>query len=132
MQIDRLDHLVLTVANIQVTCDFYARVLGMQVVTFGEGRKALQFGAQKLNLHKHGKEFEPKALHPTPGSADLCFITQVPLEQVLEHIRSCKVEVVEGPVRKTGAMGPITSVYIRDPDGNLVEIANYLTKPFSE
>ncbi|MFL5626093.1 MAG: VOC family protein [Ktedonobacteraceae bacterium] len=126
MQIDRIDHLVLTVANIQVTCDFYARVLGMQVVTFGEGRKALQFGVQKLNLHEHGKEFEPKALHPTPGSADLCFITQVPLEQVLEHIRSCKVEVVEGPVRKTGAMGPITSVYIRDPDGNLVEIANYL------
>ncbi len=132
MQIDRIDHIVLTVANIQVTCDFYARVLGMQVVTFGEGRKALQFGAQKLNLHDHGKEFEPKALHPTPGSADLCFITQVPLEQVLEHIRSCKVEAVEGPVRKTGAIGPITSVYLRDPDGNLIEIANYLTEPLAE
>lgn len=126
MQIDRIDHLVLTVANIQNTCDFYARVLGMQIVTFGEGRKALQFGAQKINLHEWGNEFEPRALQPTPGSADLCFITEVPLEQVLEHMRSCMVEIVEGPVRKTGAMGAITSVYIRDPDGNLLEIANYL------
>ena len=126
MQIDRIDHLVLTVANIQNTCDFYARALGMQIVTFGEGRKALQFGAQKINLHEWGNEFEPKALQPTPGSADLCFITEVPLEQVLEHMRSCMVEIVEGPVRKTGAMGAITSVYIRDPDGNLLEIANYL------
>ncbi|HET7639160.1 MAG TPA: VOC family protein [Ktedonobacteraceae bacterium] len=126
MQIDRIDHLVLTVANIQNTCDFYTRVLGMQIVTFGEGRKALQFGAQKINLHEWGNEFEPKALQPTPGSADLCFITEVPLEQVLEHMRSCMVEIVEGPVRKTGAMGAITSVYIRDPDGNLLEIANYL------
>jgi catechol 2,3-dioxygenase-like lactoylglutathione lyase family enzyme len=126
MQIDRIDHLVLTVANIQNTCDFYARVLGMQIVTFGEGRKALQFGAQKINLHEWGNEFEPRALQPTPGSADLCFITEVPLEQVLKHMRSCMVEIVEGPVRKTGAMGAITSVYIRDPDGNLLEIANYL------
>jgi catechol 2,3-dioxygenase-like lactoylglutathione lyase family enzyme len=98
----------------------------MQIVTFGEGRKALQFGAQKINLHEWGNEFEPKALQPTPGSADLCFITEVPLEQVLKHMRSCMVEIVEGPVRKTGAMGAITSVYIRDPDGNLLEIANYL------
>ena len=126
MNIDRLDHLVLTVANIEVTCDFYMRVLGMQVVTFDNGRKALQFGAQKINLHEWGNEFEPRALQPTPGSADLCFITQVPLEQVLEHMRSCMVEIVEGPVSKTGAMGAITSVYIRDPDGNLLEIANYL------
>ena len=126
MNIDRLDHLVLTVANIEDTCDFYMRVLGMQVVTFDNGRKALQFGAQKINLHEWGNEFEPKALQPTPGSADLCFITQVPLEQVLEHMRSCMVEIVEGPVSKTGAMGAITSVYIRDPDGNLLEIANYL------
>lgn len=126
MQIDRIDHVVLTVANIEVTCNFYIRVLGMQIVTFGEGRKALQFGAQKINLHEWGNEFEPKALQPTPGSADLCFITEVPLEQVLKHMRSCMVEIVEGPVRKTGAMGAITSVYIRDPDGNLLEIANYL------
>lgn len=128
MQIDRLDHLVLTVSDIDATCNFYERVLGMQAVTFGNGRKALQFGEQKINLHEVGKEFEPKALRPTAGSGDLCFITQVPLEQVIEHIRSCNVDIIEGPVRKTGAMGPIESVYIRDPDGNLIEVSNYVNK----
>jgi catechol 2,3-dioxygenase-like lactoylglutathione lyase family enzyme len=124
MHIDRIDHLVLTVKDIEATCNFYSRVLGMQVVTFGNGRKALQFGNQKINLHQVGKEFEPKALHPTAGSGDLCFITHTPLPEVIEHIRSCSIDIVEGPVKRTGATGPIESVYVRDPDGNLVEIAN--------
>ncbi len=126
MQIGRIDHFVLTVRDIEATCEFYARVLGMQVVTFAGGRKALQFGRQKINLHEAGKEFEPKALSPTPGSGDFCLITQTPLEEVIVHIRSCGIEIVEGPVQKTGAMGPIESVYLRDPDGNLVEISNYV------
>lgn len=125
MKIDRLDHLVLTVRDIGVTCEFYSRVLGTEVVTFGAGRKALQFGRQKINLHERGKEFDPKAANPTPGSGDLCFITEAPLQQAMEHIRSCGVEIIEGPVRRTGAVGPIDSIYIRDPDGNLVEVSNY-------
>ncbi len=126
MQINSIDHFVLTVRNIQATCEFYARVLGMQVVTFADGRKALQFGRQKINLHEAGKEFEPKAMSPTPGSGDFCLITRTPLEEVIAYIRSCGIEIVEGPVHKTGATGPIESVYLRDPDGNLVEIANYV------
>ncbi len=126
MQIDRIDHFVLTVRNIEATCEFYARVLGMQVVTFAGGRKALQFGQQKINLHEAGKEFEPRAMSPTPGSGDFCLITKMPLEEVIAHIRSCSIEIVEGPVHKTGAIGPIESVYLRDPDGNLVEVANYV------
>jgi catechol 2,3-dioxygenase-like lactoylglutathione lyase family enzyme len=125
MRIDSLDHLVLTVRSIEATCEFYERVLGMQVVTFGDGRKALQFGRQKINLHQAGKEFEPKAVRPTPGSGDLCFITSLPLEQVIAHLRTCNVAIIEGPVSKTGAMGPILSVYVRDPDGNLIEVSNY-------
>jgi catechol 2,3-dioxygenase-like lactoylglutathione lyase family enzyme len=125
MHIDRLDHLVLTVADIGASCDFYSRVLGMQVVTFGAGRKALAFGAQKINLHEQGKEFEPKAGHPVPGSADLCFITSVPVATVVEHLRQCGVALLEGPVVRTGATGPITSVYFRDPDANLIEVSNY-------
>ena len=128
MRIERIDHLVLTVRDIAATCDFYSRVLGMQVVTFGGDRKALQFGRQKINLHERGKEFEPKALQPTPGSGDLCFITEVPLPQVVDHIRSCGVQVIEGPVRRTGAVGPIESIYVRDPDGNLIEVSNYLDR----
>lgn len=124
--IDSLDHLVLTVRNIKATCDFYARVMGMQVITFGEGRKALQFGQQKINLHEYGKEFEPKAIQPTPGSADLCFITRTPLEQVIDHLRNNNIAIVEGPVRRTGAAGLLLSAYLRDPDGNLLEISNYL------
>lgn len=126
MQIDHLDHLVLTVQDIQATCDFYSRVLGMQVITFGEDRKALQFGNQKINLHQKGKEFDPKAQHPVPGSADLCFITLVPLEQVITHLQSCHISLISGPVKRTGATRPILSVYFRDPDGNLLEVANYL------
>jgi catechol 2,3-dioxygenase-like lactoylglutathione lyase family enzyme len=129
MHIERIDHFVLTVQSIERTCDFYAHVLGMGIVTFGDNRKALQFGGQKINLHERGKEFEPKALNPLPGSADLCFITSTPLEQVIEDLRSHAVEFVEGPVTRTGAQGMILSVYIRDPDGNLIEIANYVNVP---
>ncbi len=125
MQIDRIDHLVLTVRDVEATCDFYAQVLGMRVVTFDDGRKALQFGQQKINLHEVGKEFEPKAMRPTSGSGDICFITQLPLKEVIEHMRSQGVEIVEGPVKRTGAIGPIESVYMRDPDGNLVEVGRY-------
>jgi catechol 2,3-dioxygenase-like lactoylglutathione lyase family enzyme len=125
MRIDRLDHLVLTVRDVDATCSFYVRVLGMQLVTFGEARKALAFGRQKINLHQAGREFEPKAALPTPGSADLCLITDVPLDEVIAHLTACGVAVVEGPVMRTGATGPIRSVYFRDPDGNLIEVSNY-------
>ncbi len=124
ISIECLDHLVLTVDDLQATCAFYERVLGMQAVTFANGRYALQFGQQKINLHQAGKEFEPKAALPTPGSADLCFLTALPLDQVIAHLYTCKVEIVEGPGSRTGAIGPIASVYIRDPDGNLIEVAN--------
>ncbi|RRV18051.1 VOC family protein [Pseudomonas saudiphocaensis] len=126
MQISHLDHLVLTVADLDVTTDFYCRVLGMQAVTFGEGRKALAFGRQKINLHPAGREFEPKAERPQPGSADLCFIVSTPLDEVIEHLAQQGVAVIEGPVRRTGATGPIRSVYLRDPDLNLIELSNYL------
>ena len=125
MKIDRIDHIVLTVRSIERTCEFYSRALGMEVVTFGEGRKALMFGEQKINLHEAGKEFEPKALHPTAGSADLCFITETPLARVIDHMRASGVEIVEGPAKRTGARGPIESIYVRDPDGNLIEVSNY-------
>ena len=125
MKIDRLDHFVLTVKSIEATCAFYAQALGMKVVTFGNNRKALHFGSQKINLHQQGKEFEPKAEHPTPGSADLCFITSVPLAEVSAHLISCGVSILEGPVRRTGATGAIISLYLRDPDYNLIEVSNY-------
>lgn len=126
MQIDQLDHLVLTVRDLDATLDFYTRVLGMVPVTFAGGRRALAFGSQKINLHVQGKEFEPKADHPTPGSADLCFLTRVPLAAVQQHLATCGVPIVEGPVQRTGAQGPILSVYVRDPDQNLIEVANRL------
>lgn len=126
MHIDGLDHLVLTVRDIEASCAFYQNVLGMRIVTFGEGRKALAFGRQKINLHPFGNEYEPKAETPTPGSADLCFITTTPLAEVIAHLSACGVEVVEGPVQRTGAEAPIVSVYCRDPDQNLIEIANRL------
>ncbi|VTQ05050.1 acyl-CoA dehydrogenase family protein [Pseudomonas aeruginosa] len=126
MQIDRLDHLVLTVRDIDASIDFYTRVLGMRAVTFGAGRKALAFGAQKINLHQAGGEFEPKAERPTPGSADLCFIVATPLEAVAEQLRQQAVEILEGPVQRTGAGGPILSLYLRDPDLNLIELSNPL------
>ncbi len=126
MKINRLDHLVLTVKNIARTCEFYANALGMEVVTFGNDRKALAFGIQKINLHETGKEFEPKAHHPMPGSADLCFITDIPLVDVMEHLHHVGIEILEGPVKRTGAVGQLLSVYFRDPDMNLIEVSNYL------
>jgi catechol 2,3-dioxygenase-like lactoylglutathione lyase family enzyme len=126
MRIEVLDHLVLTVADIDRTRDFYERVLGMEPVVFGEGRHALAFGTQKINLHEAGREFEPKAATPTPGSADLCFLTNSSVAEVVEHLEANSVEIIEGPVRRTGATGPIMSVYFRDPDGNLLEVSNRL------
>ena len=126
LHIDRLDHLVLTVASIDKTCDFYGRVLGMKTVTFGEGRKALAFGRQKINLHPAGREFEPHAERPLPGSADLCFITLAPLDQAMAHVRAQGVEIILGPVDRTGATGAMRSFYFRDPDGNLIEVSNYV------
>ncbi|NXP04939.1 GLOD5 protein, partial [Thinocorus orbignyianus] len=125
--IQRLDHLVLTVKSIEDTVAFYSKVLGMEVVTFKGDRKALRFGNQKFNLHEAGKEFEPKARHPVPGSADICLITQVPLDQLVDHLKACGVTIEEGPVARTGAVGPITSVYFRDPDENLIEVSQYNT-----
>ena len=126
MRIEVLDHLVLTVADIGRTRDFYERVLGMDPVVFGEGRHALAFGAQKINLHEAGREFEPKAAAPIPGSADLCFLTDSSVAEVIEHLEANSVEIIEGPVRRTGATGPIMSVYFRDPDGNLLEVSSRL------
>jgi catechol 2,3-dioxygenase-like lactoylglutathione lyase family enzyme len=123
--IDRLDHLVLTVENLNVTIAFYTSALNMEVVTFGD-RKALRFGEQKINLHQAGKEFEPKAAHPTPGSGDLCFITRTPLEDVIAHLKASNCVIELGPVGRTGAVGEMRSIYIRDPDLNLIEISNYL------
>ncbi len=123
--IERLDHLVLTVADIDVTVDFYERVLGMRHERFGAGRSALVFGRQKFNRHQAGREFEPKAARPTPGAIDLCLITQWSMAQVLEHLAGQGVSVEEGPVARTGAVGPIESVYFRDPDSNLIEVSRY-------
>jgi catechol 2,3-dioxygenase-like lactoylglutathione lyase family enzyme len=123
MRITSLDHLVLTVRNIEMTCAFYESVLGMEVITFGQGRKALAFGSQKINLHEWGKEFEPKAEQPTPGSADLCFLTDISLSEVIALLNSLGVPILEGPVPRTGAVGPLKSVYFRDPDANLIEVS---------
>lgn len=125
MRVDRLDHLVLTVADIDVSIDFYTRILGMRAVTFGDGRHGLRFGRSKINLHLAGHEFEPRAARPTPGSADLCLVSPDAPDQVVAELREAGVAVVEGPVAKTGALGEMVSVYIRDPDDNLVEIAHY-------
>jgi catechol 2,3-dioxygenase-like lactoylglutathione lyase family enzyme len=125
MQIDRLDHLVLTVADIGRTCEFYTRVLGMEVVQFGQGRTALKFGLQKINLHPADNVPGLVADKPTPGSGDLCFITRVKLSDVVAHLGRCNVPIVAGPGPRAGAVGEIQSVYIRDPDQNLVEISNY-------
>ncbi|UTY57195.1 VOC family protein [Massilia sp. erpn] len=121
--IDHLDHLVLTTRDKERCIDFYTRVLGMQLETFGAGRVAFKFGAQKINLHEYGKEFLPKAQAPTPGSLDLCFIAALPLDQVIARFHAENVAIEEGPVLRTGANWPIRSVYVRDPDLNLIEIA---------
>jgi catechol 2,3-dioxygenase-like lactoylglutathione lyase family enzyme len=121
--IDHLDHIVLTTARTERCIDFYTRVLGMKLERFGEGRMALKFGDQKINLHEKGKEFEPKATVALPGTVDVCFIASVPLDEVIARLSACKIDIIDGPVMKTGARGPIRSVYVRDPDGNLVEIS---------
>jgi catechol 2,3-dioxygenase-like lactoylglutathione lyase family enzyme len=124
MRVGRIDHVVLTVADLERTIAFYERALGMRAVSFGEGRRALAFGDQKLNLHQAGREFEPKALRPTPGAIDLCFTTDVPLDEVAAHLRAQSIEIELGPVDKTGARRPLRSLYFRDPDGNLIEVSN--------
>jgi catechol 2,3-dioxygenase-like lactoylglutathione lyase family enzyme len=128
MKIDSIDHVVLTVKDINATCDFYSKVLGMEVVTFGEtGRKALAFGSQKINLQQLGRESTLIAEKPTSGSADICFITSVPLSEVVAHLNSCEVRLIGGPVKRDGAKGLMMSVYFRDPDLNLVEVSNYMS-----
>ena len=127
MKIDRLDHLVLTVADIDTTCAFYARAMGMEVVEFANGRFSLTFGRQKINLHQRGREFEPKAAHPMTGSADLCFIAAISLPEVVTHLQSCNIPIIAGPIARTGAMGAMISVYFRDPDMNLIEVSTYQT-----
>jgi catechol 2,3-dioxygenase-like lactoylglutathione lyase family enzyme len=121
--IDHLDHLVLTTRDRERCIDFYTRVLGMQLETFGAGRVAFKYGAQKINLHEYGKEFLPKAALPTPGSLDLCFIAAIPLDQVIARLAQLGVPIEEGPVARTGANWPIRSIYLRDPDQNLIEIS---------
>lgn len=124
MEIDRLDHLVLTVADVEASIAFYTRVLGMRAVSFGQGRRALAFGRQKINLHPAQAPLAPHAQRPTPGSADLCLIIRTPLDQARRELDAAGVAVEQGPVARTGATGPILSLYLRDPDGNLIEISN--------
>lgn len=124
LEIERLDHLVLTVADVGESVRFYTEVLGMQEVTFGAGRKALVFGQQKINLHEAGREIAPYAKRPTRGSADLCFITRTPIEHVIEALQEKGIDCSEQPLPRTGARSALRSVYLRDPDGNLIEISN--------
>ncbi len=128
-RLDRLDHLVLTVRDIARSLDFYERVLGMRRETFGEGRVALHFGCQKINLHPHPTPVDLVAEAPRPGTADLCFLVETPLDAVTAHLRACGVAIVAGPVERSGAQGPILSVYCRDPDGNLIELSNSAAPP---
>jgi uncharacterized cupin superfamily protein/catechol 2,3-dioxygenase-like lactoylglutathione lyase family enzyme len=123
--IDRIDHIVLTVADIDATCRFYRDLLAMTVIEFSGGRKALAFGRQKINLHQAGREFEPKALRPTPGSGDFCLITTLPLERIADRLAAVGVAIELGPVARTGATGSMRSLYFRDPDRNLVEVSAY-------
>lgn len=125
MEIDRIDHFVLTVKDIDATCDFYERALGMTREVFGGGRVALKFGTQKINLHEAGNELEPKALRPTPGGGDFCLITKTPVDDVVRHLKDAGVDIELMPSIRTGATGAITSIYFRDPDQNLVEVSNY-------
>lgn len=124
MKVDSLDHLVLTVRDVDATVDFYGRVPGMDVLTFGEGRTALHFGAQRIHVHPVGSGIAPVAAEPTPGSADLCFLSATPMDSILGELRTSGIDVVEGPTERVGAAGALLSVYVRDPDGNLVELSN--------
>jgi catechol 2,3-dioxygenase-like lactoylglutathione lyase family enzyme/uncharacterized protein YndB with AHSA1/START domain len=126
IRLSHLDHLVLTVRDIEKTCEFYHNTLGMEVITLGEGRKALKFGDQKINLHQTTSGIEPKAKNPAPGSVDICLIALTEISTVTAELKSKGIEIIEGPIEKTGAHGKILSVYINDPDGNLIEISNYI------
>ena len=123
--IDHIDHIVLTTRDLQGCIRFYTDVLGMKLEKFAENRLALKFGTQKLNLHEWGKEFTPRAHVAAPGTLDLCFIAAIPLEAVIDTLKKNDIPILEGPVAKTGAQGKIRSVYVRDPDLNLVEISEY-------
>jgi catechol 2,3-dioxygenase-like lactoylglutathione lyase family enzyme len=124
IQIQHIDHVVMTVENVEITINWYLRVLGVKSAAFGDGRKALLLNKQKINLHQKGAEFEPKALHTTPGSLDICLIAATPLAALMEHLKKERVAIEKGPIKRNGATGLITSIYIRDPDKNLLEIAN--------
>ncbi|KIX90231.1 hypothetical protein TP70_08735 [Staphylococcus microti] len=126
MQIKNMDHFVLTVTNIERTITFYSDILGMKAIQFGDNRTALQFGNQKINLHHKNNIIKPCAHTPTPGSADMCFVTETPINNVVSHLKQNNVAIELGPVNRIGAMGNIVSVYVRDPDYNLIEIANYI------
>ncbi len=126
INISKLDHLVLTVTDIEATCDFYSHTLGMRVISFGEGRKALKFGKQKFNLHQSGNEFEPRADKPTVGAIDLCLISDTPIDEIISQLKRQQIRIEAGPIERTGATGTLLSVYIRDPDKNLIEIANQI------
>lgn len=126
MDLDAIDHVVLTVRDIPASVAFYTRVLGMREVIFGEDRRALAFGRCKLNLHQAGREFEPKAAHPAPGAIDLCLLAHTPIAGIMQHLAAQGVAIEAGPVERTSAQGPILSVYVRDPDGNLIELSNTL------
>ena len=125
MEVSHLDHLVLTVQDIHRTVAFYQSVLGMKKLSFDDGRVALSYGNQKINVHQLGNEFEPTAGNVSSGSADLCFILKTPLAEAQKHLSACGVAIIDGPVSRAGAMGPIISLYFRDPDQNLIEISNY-------
>ena len=127
MNIVRLDHLVLTVMDVEKTCAFYCGVLGMKRMTFSEGRTALHFGHQKINLHAFDWDYYLKAKTPTPGSADLCFIVDIAVDEWATELAEKEIQLIEGPVKRTGAAGPLRSIYFRDPDGNLIELSNALT-----
>ncbi len=123
--IDRIDHFVITATDLEATARFYERALGMEIVRYGEGRAALRFGRQKINLHQHGAEAKPNAAAAAPGAADICFIADGPFESVLAHLAAEHIATVHGPIEQHGALGPMDSIYFRDPDGNLVEVAVY-------
>ena len=125
MIITGLDHIVLTVADMERTCDFYRKVLELEVTVFEDGRRALAFGQQKINLHQAGAEIKPNAASAAPGTGDLCFVTDTPIDEVAEALALFLVDIVHGPVAQNGARGPMRSIYFRDPDGNLIEVANY-------
>jgi catechol 2,3-dioxygenase-like lactoylglutathione lyase family enzyme len=124
MKIKSIDHIVLTVSDISQTCRFYTKILGMEEITFLNDRKALKFGNQKINLHLKGREFDPKAKEPTPGSADICLIVETPLQKVISQLKRSGIQIEDGPLERTGAQGALISIYIRDPDGNLLELSN--------